>query len=159
MLRDIEFMREALAEAKKAFDLGEVPIGAVVVLENEIIARGHNLVETLNDATAHAEMVVLKSAAAYLGNWRLLNATLYCTLEPCSMCAGAMILSRIKRLVWAAPDLRHGADGSLVSLMRHPHPIHQVEITSGVLVDDAKLLMQDFFKMRREHGRSIRSAD
>jgi len=143
-------MQAALAQAKKAADAKEVPVGAVLVFENKIIARGHNQVETLRDATAHAEMIVLTMGAEALENWRLLKTTLYCTLEPCSMCLGAMLLSRVERLVWAAPDLRHGANGSWVDLLSTAHPTHQLKVTSGVMQEEAAFLMQDFFKKRRE---------
>ena len=106
---DKDYMEVALEEAQKAYDAGEVPVGAVVVFQNQIISRSYNQVESLQDASAHAEMLCLKQAAQKLGNWRLLDCTLYCTLEPCLMCAGAMILSRIKTLVWGAQDIRHGA--------------------------------------------------
>lgn len=142
-------MQEALLEAQRAFDKGEVPVGAVLVYKEEIIARGHNLVEQTKDATAHAEMNCLREASKILENWRLLEATLYCTLEPCSMCAGAMILSRVKKLVWGARDLRHGADGSWTSLISLPHPIHQVEVEGGVLAEECAVLMREFFKRRR----------
>ena len=144
------FMQEALIEAKAAFDLGEVPVGAVLVYQNTVIARAHNLVETLSDATAHAEMLCLKKGAEVLGNWRLLETTLYCTLEPCPMCAGAMIHSRVKRLVWGAPDLRCGAHGSFVNLLDMKHPIHQLQVTQGVLSQESSELMKNFFKLRRE---------
>lgn len=142
-------MKEALKEAKKAFEQGEVPVGAVVVLNGRVIARGYNQVELLQDATAHAEMLSIGSAAAFLENWRLLDTTLYCTIEPCSMCAGAMFLSRIKRLVYGAPDLRHGAHGSWVDLFGLNHPTHTVEVTSGILADESAALMQEFFRARR----------
>ncbi len=108
---DQRFLGEAYKEAKKAFEKGEVPVGAVLVHEQKIIARAHNQVEMLQDATAHAEMLCLTMGASSLGNWRLLDTTLYCTIEPCSMCAGAMFLSRIKRLVWGAKDIRQGPMG------------------------------------------------
>ena len=109
-------MREALKEAKKAFEKDEVPVGAVLVHKNRIIARGHNQVELLQDATAHAEMICLSAGAEALGNWRLAETTLYCTLEPCCMCAGALLSARVTRLVWGAPDLRVGANGSWIDL-------------------------------------------
>jgi tRNA(adenine34) deaminase len=143
------FMREALKEAEKAFHSGEVPVGAVLVRHGAVLARGHNLVETLQDPSAHAEMVCLREGAQALSNWRLNGATLYCTLEPCSMCAGAMILSRISTLVWGAPDLRHGADGSWISLLETKHPIHQLEIRRGVLKEESASLLSEFFKLRR----------
>lgn len=147
---DEDFMREALLEAEVAFAIGEVPIGAVLVYKGEVIARAHNLVETGSDATAHAEMLCLKKGAAALGNWRLIGATLYCTLEPCPMCAGAMIHSRLERLVWGAPDVRCGAHGSWVNLLDAGHPIHQLSVTSGILKDRSGDLMRAFFKQRRQ---------
>jgi tRNA(adenine34) deaminase len=143
------FMQEALAEAKKAFAKGEVPVGAVLVVSNKVIARAHNLVESLSDATAHAELLCLKKGAEILGNWRLLEATLYCTLEPCPMCAGAMIHSRLHRLVWGAPDLRCGAHGSWVNLLEVEHPIHQLSTATGLLQEECAQLMKTFFKLRR----------
>ena len=146
---DQEFMRFALAEAQKAYDVGEVPIGAVLVFQNQIISSAYNQVESLKDATAHAEMLCLKKAAEKLGNWRLLDCTLYCTLEPCLMCAGAMILSRVKTLVWGAPNLRHGAGGSLMDVFAINHPIHQLEIRQGILKDESASLLKKFFQERR----------
>ena len=146
---DQEFMRFALAEAQKAYDAGEVPIGAVLTFQNQIISTAYNQVESLKDATAHAEMLCLKKGAEKLGNWRLLDCTLFCTLEPCLMCAGAMILSRVKTLVWAAPDLRHGAGGSLMDVFTMEHPIHQLEVRQGVLKDESASLLKKFFQERR----------
>lgn len=151
---DAFFMRAAIAEAKKAYKEGEVPVGAVIVFENKIIARGHNQVELLKDATAHAEMLVIGSAANALENWRLLGTTLYCTIEPCAMCAGAMLLSRIARLVWGAPDIRHGAGGSWVDLFKIKHPTHTIEVTSGILQDECAALMTGFFHERRNSKNS-----
>lgn len=142
-------MREAVKEAARAFEKGEVPVGAVIVYQGSIIARSHNLVEEMQDATAHAEILCLRKAAEIIGNWRLLDAVLYCTLEPCAMCAGAMIASRIKKVVWAAPDIRQGAGGSFISLVQAPHPIHRVEFESGVLCEESAELMRKFFKERR----------
>lgn len=147
---DETFMKEALKEAKKAFDQDEVPVGCVLVHEGVVIARGHNQVEVLQDATAHAEILTIGAGSGVLENWRLLDCTLYCTLEPCAMCAGAMLLARIKRLVWAAPDLRHGANGSWVNLFEEKHPMHAIAVTSGVYKNEAACLMQEFFKKRRE---------
>lgn len=147
---DERFMREALKEAKKAFDRDEVPVGAVLVHEGKIIARGFNQVELLKDATAHAEMLCLTSASSYLENWRLTNTTLYCTLEPCCMCAGAIMLSRISTLVWAAPDLRLGANGSFVDLFDKKHPFHTIEIRKGVLEAQSSDLMREFFQIQRK---------
>ena len=148
--RDIAFMREALKEAKKAFDEDEVPVGAILVIDHKIVARGHNQVELLNDATAHAEMICLTSGASAIGNWRLSEATLYSTLEPCCMCAGAMLASRLKRLVWAAPDIRLGAHGSWIDVFASKHPMHEIEITKGVLQEEAAELMRLFFQKQRK---------
>lgn len=151
-------MREALVEARTAFAQGEVPVGAVLVHERKIIARAHNRVESQGNPTAHAEMLCLQRGAEVLNNWRLLGATLYCTLEPCPMCAGAMIHSRLERLVWGAPDLRCGAHGSWVNLLDAEHPIHRPLVCSNVLQEECASLMRDFFKQRRReksHGTTI----
>lgn len=148
-MTDSDFMQEALKEARKAYVAGEVPVGAVLVENHKVIARGHNQVELLKDATAHAEMLCIGSGAAALENWRLLDTTLYCTIEPCCMCAGALFLSRVKRLVWGAPDLRHGANGSFCDLFALKHPTHQIEVTSGILADQCGALIQEFFRERR----------
>lgn len=147
---DVFFMKEALKQAKRGFDQLEVPVGAVLVHNGQVIAKGYNQVELLKDATAHAEMICLTSGSSYLENWRLLESTLYCTLEPCTMCAGAMFLSRIKRLVYGAPDLRHGAGGSWINLFEEKHPTHQIEVKGGVLEAECADLMRKFFEMRRE---------
>lgn len=146
---DERFMKEALKQAKKAYANGEVPVGAVLVYDNEIVARAHNQVELLQDATAHAEMLCITSAASAIGNWRLEGMTLYCTLEPCAMCAGALLASRIKRLVWAAPDIRLGANGSWVDLFSQKHPMHTIEVKGRVLEEEAAALMKSFFQERR----------
>ena len=142
-------MREALKEARKAFDEGEVPVGAVLVFEGHVIARGHNQVELLKDATAHAEMIAITSGANHIANWRLNDTTLYCTLEPCVMCAGAILSSRIKRLVYGASDIRQGANGSWVNLFDKEHPIHSVEVQGGLLADFSAELMTKFFQEQR----------
>ena len=147
---DRKFMSQALLEAEKALLENEIPIGAVLVCNGEIISRGKNAVECCRDASCHAEMLCLQRGAKKLGNWRLLNATLYCTLEPCIMCAGAMILFRIKRLVYGAPDLRHGGDGSIVDCLDGSHPIHNIDVTSGICEGEAKAKMQEFFRNRRK---------
>ncbi len=147
---DEQFMREALKEARKAFDQEEVPVGAVLVHQNRIISRGHNQVELLQDATAHAEMICLSAGAEALGNWRLADTTLYCTLEPCCMCAGALLAARVKRLVWGAPDLRVGANGSWIDLFKKEHPMHHLEISSRVLEAESADLMRSFFQKQRE---------
>lgn len=149
-MNDKRFMEIALKEAKIAFTKGEVPVGAVVVCEGKVISRAHNSVEECSDATLHAELMAIRYASLYLKRWRLTGCTLYTTLEPCVMCAGAIILSRIDRLVYGAKDLRHGGDGSLISLMREKHPIHKVEITSGICGDESANLMREFFYERRK---------
>lgn len=148
--QDIHFMREALKEAKKAFDKDEVPVGAVLVRANKIIARGHNEVELLQDATAHAEMICITAGTTALENWRLAETTLYCTLEPCAMCAGAILASRIQRLVWGAPDLRLGANGSWTDLFAIKHPMHSLEIASRVLQEESAFLLKSFFEKQRK---------
>ena len=152
--KDLYFMREALKEAKKAFAQDEVPVGAVLVYRDKVISRGYNQIELLQDATAHAEMLCLTAGTSHLENWRLTGTTLYCTLEPCCMCAGAMLSSRIDRLVFAAPDLRVGACGSWVDLFAKPHPIHTLGITRGVLAEEAAALMREFFQSTRKRKKN-----
>jgi tRNA(adenine34) deaminase len=147
---DERFMLEALKLAWKAFEAREVPIGAVLVQDGRVIAKGYNQVELLKDATAHAEMLCLTAGEAVLENWRLENTTLYCTVEPCSMCAGAILLTRVPVLVWGTADLRHGANGSWVDLFRSDHPTHQVEIRKGVLQEPCGKILKDFFQIQRE---------
>jgi len=143
------YMREALNEAKKALEKGEVPIGALVVLNGEIIGRGHNLRETENDPTAHAEIVALREAGKNNNSWRLEKGVLYVTLEPCPMCAGAMLLSRIHRVVYGADDPKAGAAGSLLNILQFPGFNHEVRITGGILAEECAALLQEFFKHRR----------
>ena len=147
---DEKFMFDALKQAWSAFTQEEVPVGAVLVKEGKIIARGCNQVELLKDATAHAEMLCLTAGANALDNWRLLDTTLYCTIEPCAMCAGAMLLSRVKAVVWGAPDIRHGAGGSWVDLFDKKHPMHEIEVRKGVYADEASFLLKEFFSKRRQ---------
>jgi tRNA(adenine34) deaminase len=144
------WMRQALAEAGKAQALGEVPVGAVAVLDSRIIGRGHNRKESDRDPTAHAEIIALRQAAAALGNWRLVGVTLYSTLEPCPMCAGAMIQARLERLVYGAPDVRFGADGSVVNVLGVADFNHRVAVSAGLLADEAAALLQDFFRRLRD---------
>ena len=142
-------MRRALAQAEMARSLDEVPIGAVITLNNEIIAEAHNLTRTNADPTAHAESVAIRRAAEKLGGWRLLDATLYVTLEPCAMCAGAIVLARIRRVVFGAYDPKAGMCGSLGCIVQDPRLNHRVELTSGVLGEAAGDLLRAFFRARR----------
>lgn len=149
--RSDEFwMQKALALAANAAELGEVPVGAIAVWQDKIIGQGFNRKESDQNPTAHAEMQALQKAAAFLQNWRLLDVTLYCTLEPCPMCAGAMIQSRLPRLVYGAKDTRFGADGTIVQVLRADGFNHHVQITSGVCEAEAANLLQQFFKRLRE---------
>ena len=143
-------MREALAEAAAAARLGEVPIGAVLVHGDEVIGRGHNLRETSQDPTTHAEMVAIRQAAAALGSWRLLESTLYVTLEPCVMCMGAIILARIPRLVFACRDPRAGAVGSIYDFAQDERFNHRVAVTEGVLGEACSALLSGFFRALRD---------
>lgn len=149
------FMHHALEEAKKAFALGETPIGCVAVLGDTIIACAHNEVELSKDATAHAELLCLQRAAKVIGDWRLIGVTCYTTLEPCAMCLGAMALSRIDLLVFGADDVRHGACGTFCTLK---HPTHQLKVRRGILASTSAALLKTFFQKRRQqHARSPHS--
>ena len=151
---DDGFMREAMAEALAARALGEVPIGAVIVRDGAIIARGHNLRETGEDPTAHAELLAIRRAAEATGHWRLLETTLYVTLEPCVMCMGAIILARIPRLVFACRDPRAGAVGSIYDFSRDERFNHRVEVTEGVLAAECGELLSGFFRELRTGKKS-----
>ncbi len=142
-------MEAALDEARISAEAGEVPIGAVVVFDGAIIARGQNRVLRDQDPTAHAEIVALRAAAAAIGNYRLTGCTLYVTLEPCAMCAGAMIHARLDRLVFAAADPKAGAAGSVLAVLNHPQLNHQMEVEQGILADEAAELLRSFFRERR----------
>ena len=142
-------MQEALEEAQKAFEEDEVPIGAVIVRNGEILARAHNLREKLNDPTAHAELIAIRLAAGKLNSWRLLDTTVYVTVEPCPMCAGAIVLARVKRLVFGAADPKAGAAGTLMNLLDDARLNHQVEITGGVLEEESRKLLRTFFLQKR----------
>jgi tRNA(adenine34) deaminase len=145
----LESMQAALAEARLAAEAGEVPIGAVVVHGEVIVASGQNRVLRDLDPTAHAEIVALRAAAATLGNYRLNGCTLYVTLEPCAMCAGAMIHARLDRLVFAAADPKAGAAGSVLSVLNHPQLNHQMQVEQGILAEEASELLRNFFRERR----------
>ena len=147
---DAFYMRAALAEAAQAYALGEVPIGAVLVDEaGEIVARGHNLRERDHDATAHAEMIAIRAACERLGRWRLSGLTLYVTIEPCPMCAGAIVMSRVDRVVYGGTDFKAGACGSLFNIPGHPALNHHPEVTAGVLAEECADIMKRFFRERR----------
>jgi tRNA(adenine34) deaminase len=146
---DLDAMQAALAEARTAASAGEVPIGAIVVREGMVIAGGQNRVLRDIDPTAHAEIVAMRAAAQALGNYRLNGCTLYVTLEPCAMCAGAMIHARLDRLVYAAADPKAGAAGSVISLINHPRLNHQMQVEQGILADESSELLKGFFRERR----------
>ena len=150
MEKDEKFMKAALKEAYKSFALDEVPVGVVIVKDDKIIARGHNLRETKQDPTGHAEIIAIKKTSKKLKSWRLIDCTLYVTLEPCSMCAGAIMWSRIKRVVYGAKDIKGGAIGSSFNLFEQKGINHKPEVTSGVLENEASTLLKDFFKLKRQ---------
>jgi tRNA(adenine34) deaminase len=149
MQPDEVFMREALRLAEKARAAEEVPVGAIVVRDGKIISRGYNQVELLKDATAHAEMLALTSAEAAVGHWRLSDCDLYITKEPCPMCAGAIVHTRIRRVIFGCPDVRAGAAGTVVNLLQHTSLNHQSQITGGVLQNECAAILQDFFRKKR----------
>jgi len=145
-------MRVALAEARSALDHQDVPVGAVAVLNGTVIGRGHNHRESDRDPTAHAEIIALREAAQSIRHWRLDDVTLYCTLEPCTMCAGAMVLARLPRLIYAASDPKAGAAGSVLDILAHPKLNHHVQVESGLLADEAAALLVGFFAEKRAQG-------
>jgi tRNA(adenine34) deaminase len=149
MIDDLEAMQEALAQARLAAAADEVPIGALIVREGEIVAWGQNRVLRDVDPTAHAEIVALRGAAAAVGNYRLNGCTLYVTLEPCAMCAGATIHARLDRLVFAASDPKAGAAGSVLGVLNHPQLNHQMVVESGILADESAEVLRTFFRERR----------
>jgi tRNA(adenine34) deaminase len=146
---DVRLMELALREAERALKHGDVPIGAVLARAGEVIASGHNERELAQDPTAHAEIVALRAAAAALGTWRVLDATLYVTLEPCAMCAGAIVLARVPRVVFAARDLKAGACGSVLDVTGEPRLNHRPEVLGGVLAERSAALLSGFFAARR----------
>jgi tRNA(adenine34) deaminase len=145
MNQDKYWMRMALHEARLALEHNDVPVGAVAVRDGTVIGRGHNRREVAADPTAHAEMIAIRQAASFIGHWRLDGVTLYCTLEPCCMCAGAMVLARLPRLIYATVDPRAGCAGSIADLLRHSALNHQVEIDVGLCAEEAARLLQNFF--------------
>ena len=144
------FMKEALKEAQKAYEADEVPIGAVAVYKNQIIGRGHNRTEQLQDSTAHAEIIAITAAANALGSWRLENVDVYATIEPCIMCAGALVLARVKRIFFGARDEKFGGCGSVFNIANEQKLNHQIEVTEGLLKEQAASLMKAFFEKKRE---------
>lgn len=146
---DNYFMGRALVQAETARGEGEVPIGAVAVRDGEIIAKSHNQVETLKDATAHAEVLLITQVAAALGDWRLNDVDVYVTKEPCAMCAGAMVNARVRRLIYGMPDPRSGAAGSALDVTGFKGMLHNVEVVGGVLQEECRALIQEFFRERR----------
>jgi len=149
---DLTWMRLALEEARRAPEHGDVPIGAVIVRDGALLARAHNRREVDGDATAHAELLAIREASRVIGHWRLEGVTLYCTLEPCAMCAGAMVLARLPRLVYGTYDPKAGAGGSVMDLLNHPQLNHRVAVTGGVLAEECAALIVDFFAGLRAQG-------
>ena len=156
---DNYFVREALRHARKAYEAGEVPIGAVVVREGRIIARAYNQVELLKDATAHAEMLALTQAEAAVGDWRLIDCDLYVTKEPCAMCAGALVHTRVRRVIFGCTDPVAGAAGSVMNLLQMPGLNHRCDTASGILQDECAAILQDFFRKRRDEQIANRKSE
>lgn len=155
---DEDWMRRALNLALKAQEEGEVPVGAVLVLDNQVIGEGWNRLIGHHDPTAHAEIMALRQGGQTIQNYRLLDTTLYVTLEPCVMCAGAMIHGRIRRVVYGAADHKTGAAGSLLDILGHPGMNHQVQITAGILADDCSAMLSAFFRQRRSQQKAVKLA-
>ncbi|TDL60136.1 tRNA adenosine(34) deaminase TadA [Rhodococcus qingshengii] len=153
---DEYYMREAIKEAKKAEDLREVPIGAILVIDGKIISRAHNLRESKQSAVAHAELLAIEQACKETGSWRLENAHLYVTLEPCAMCSGAIILSRVSRVVFGASDPKGGCAGTFMNLLQDERFNHQSEVKSGVLEAECGQLLSDFFRKLREQRKLVK---
>jgi len=153
---DQYWMHHALTLARRAWDEGEIPVGAVLVYENRVIGEGWNRPIGHHDPTAHAEIMALRQGGLVLQNYRLLNTTLYVTLEPCVMCAGAMVHSRIDRLVFGARDAKTGASGSLLDVLGHPGMNHQVDVTEGILAADCSSMLSDFFRARRQEKKALK---
>jgi len=146
---DERFMYEALKEAEKAFAADEVPVGCVIVHDGVIIGRGYNRTESLQDPTAHAEILAITSASENVGSWRLSGCTVYCTIEPCAMCAGALVLARVERLVYGAPDPKFGACSSIFNIVQSKKLNHRIALSTGILKNECASLMQEFFKKKR----------
>ncbi len=152
MFSDEFFMKKALEEARLTDSSDDVPVGAVIVLKNKIIARAHNQVELLSDPTAHAEMIAITGAADYLKNKWLTDCTIYVTIEPCSMCAGALVLSRISKVVYGTSDPKTGAGGSVFNILHHKKLNHRIKVVSGVLKQECAAVLQEFFKKKRKEN-------
>src|SRR5699024_4962158 len=150
---DEYYMELAIHEAKKAEAIGEVPIGAIIVYEDKVIATGYNLRETSQTTLSHAELIAIQQANEEIGSWRLEDCTLYVTLEPCPMCAGAIVQSRMKRVIYGAADLKAGCAGTLMNLLEEPRFNHQVDVTKGVLESQCSELLSEFFKKLRAKGK------
>lgn len=156
MIDDTKYMQLALAEARKAAELGEIPIGAVLVelISGEVVAAAHNMRETWNDATAHAEIIVIRKACARLKRWRLSGCGLYVTVEPCPMCSGAIVNSRVDRVVYGCPDSKAGGAESIFNIITNPNLNHNAEVVSGVCEEECAEVMKNFFKRRREENKA-----
>ena len=154
-----KFMKEALKEAKKAYEKAEVPVGAVIVKDGKIIAKAHNLKETKTDTTKHAEILAIQKASKKLESWRLLDCEMYITLEPCSMCAGAIINSRIKKVYIGALDEKTGAAGSVLNLFEDYKFNHKVEVEKGVMQKECENILKDFFKMLRKYKKNLQKGE
>lgn len=154
--KDVYWMRKAILLAKNAQEKGEIPVGAVLVHEDELIAEGWNHSILSHDPSAHAEILALRTAGQSLQNYRLLNTTLYVTLEPCMMCAGAMIHARISRLVYGAPDQKTGAAGSVIDVFNHPDMNHRILVSGGILADECSAMLSGFFQQRRAEKKLAR---
>lgn len=157
-MTDEQYMQLALQEARAAAALGEIPIGAVLVVDGEVVAQAHNLRETRHDATAHAEVIVIQAACQKLGRWRLQNSVLYVTVEPCPMCAGAIVNSRIDKVVYGCPDAKAGGAESIFNIISNPNLNHTALVVSGVCEAECAQVMQDFFKRRRRENKLLKTS-
>ncbi len=157
-MNDDYYMGLALDEARKAYEIGEIPIGAVLVMNDEVVAKGHNMREIWHDATAHAEMIVIRESCQKLKRWRLTGATLYVTIEPCPMCAGALVLSRVDRLVYGSSDYKAGAVESIFNIVQNDALNHSMVVASGVRSDECAEIMRDFFRSRRKNKKMLLQA-
>jgi len=153
---DNYYMGLALEEARKAYDIGEIPIGAVLILDGKVVASGHNMREIWHDATAHAEMIVIREACQILNRWRLTGATMYVTIEPCPMCAGALVMSRVDRLVYGSADYKAGAVESIFNVVQNDALNHSIVVSSGIRSDECSEIMRDFFRQRRQQKKMDR---